>query len=110
MYREGLWYKVLSSRYGDKRGQIKDGGRYGSVWLREIVKIRERFEIEGGSWFEESIQMKIDNGIKTFFWSDSWVGAAPLRERFRRLFHLSVQKDKMVAEMSSLGWEKGGEA
>ena len=24
---EGLWYKMLSSRYGEERGRIKDGGR-----------------------------------------------------------------------------------
>jgi len=60
------------------------------------VKICEGLGIKGDSWFDESIQMKISNGIKTFFWLDGWVGAAPLRERFRRLFDLSVHKVKTV--------------
>jgi len=30
--RDGLWFKVLSSRYGEERGRLKDGGRRGSAW------------------------------------------------------------------------------
>ena len=71
------------------------------------MKIREGFGIEGGSWFEESIQVKIGNGFKTYFWSDCWVGAVPLRDRFRRLFDLSVYKEKTMAEMCLLGWGEG---
>jgi hypothetical protein len=37
-------------------------------------------------------------------------GGVPLRERFRRLFDLSVFQSSTVAEMSSLGWEVGGNA
>ena len=69
---------MLSSCYGEERGRIKDGGRDVSSWWMEIVKICEGIGIEGGSWFEERIQMKIGNGIKTFFWSECWVEAAPL--------------------------------
>ena len=36
--------------------------------------------------------------------------AAPFRERFIRLFELSINKDKTIAKMFSLGWEEGGEA
>jgi len=46
---------LLSSRYGNERWRIQDGGRHGSTWWRDIVKIREGFGIEDGSWFEESI-------------------------------------------------------
>ena len=54
--------------------------------------------------------MKIGNGFKTYFWSDCWVGAVPLRDRFRRLFDLSVYKEKTVVEMCLLGWGEGGDA
>jgi hypothetical protein len=40
---------VLSSRYGAKRGWIKDGGRDGSAWWREIVKVRDGIGVEGGN-------------------------------------------------------------
>jgi len=72
--REGLWFKVLASRYGDVRERVQEEGRDGSAWWREIVKIREGVGTEGGSWFDENIHMKIGNGVKTFFWSDCWVG------------------------------------
>ena len=39
--RNNLWFRVLSSRYGEVRGRLKDGVRRGSVWWREIVKIQE---------------------------------------------------------------------
>ena len=74
------------------------------------MKIREGVGTEGGSWFDENIHMKIGNGVKTFFWSDCSVGAIPLREKFRRLFDLSVFKDLTVVEMYSLGWGEGGDA
>jgi hypothetical protein len=38
--REGLWFKVLLSRYGKERGRPREGGRLGSAWWKEIVKIR----------------------------------------------------------------------
>ena len=37
MDREGLWFKVLVSRYGEERGKLREGGRYNSSWWREIV-------------------------------------------------------------------------
>lgn len=29
MDMEGLWYKVLSSRYDEEKGRLKEGGREG---------------------------------------------------------------------------------
>ena len=97
--RDGLWFKVLSSRYGEEGGCIRDGGRRGSVWWREIVRIQEGIGVEGGSWFKESVTKRVGNG-----------GLNPLRERFRRLFDLSILKDKSVGEMSALGWGDDGNA
>ncbi|MCI61049.1 hypothetical protein A2U01_0082305, partial [Trifolium medium] len=39
--REGLWFRVLVARYGLEGGRLCEGGRRGSVWWREIVRIRE---------------------------------------------------------------------
>jgi hypothetical protein len=39
--REELWFKVLLSRYVEERGRPREGGRLGSAWWRDIVKIRE---------------------------------------------------------------------
>jgi len=65
--REGLWFKVLSSSYGQERGRLIEGGRDGSSWWWEIVRIRDGLGVEGGSWFEESIQKKAGNDFNTYF-------------------------------------------
>lgn len=38
--RDGLWFKVLSSRYGEERGRLKEGGRRGSSWARDCENLR----------------------------------------------------------------------
>ncbi|GAU13906.1 hypothetical protein TSUD_262330 [Trifolium subterraneum] len=70
----GLWFRVLAARYGVERRWMREGGRNGSSWWREIVRIRD--------------------GV----------------ERYGRLFDLAENKSKIVADMSSLGWEAGGGA
>jgi len=35
--REGLWFKVLASRYGEVRGQVQEEGRDRSSWWRGWV-------------------------------------------------------------------------
>jgi len=82
----------------------------GSVWWREIVKIREGIRVEGGSWFEDNISKHLGNRLNTYFWSDRWVGTVSLMERFRRLFDLSVHQNLMVGAMHALGWGEDGGA
>ena len=110
MDRDGLWFKVLSSRYGEDNGRLKEGGRRGSVWWREIVKIQEGIGVEGGNWFEANVKKVVGNGFNTYFWSDYWVGSSKLMEGFRGLYDLSIHKDKTVGEMCALGWDNGGDA
>jgi len=108
--RESLWFKVFSSRYGEQRGRLREGGVTGSTWWREIVKIENGIGVEGGSWFEESISKRLGNGFNTFFWSDCWVGTVSFMERFRRLYDLLIHKDLSVGEMHALGWGEYGKA
>ncbi|PNX85591.1 receptor-like kinase, partial [Trifolium pratense] len=83
--REGLWIRVLAARYDVEGGRLREGGQRGSVWWREIARIRER---DGESGVDE----------------------VPLCERFGRLFQLAETKSRTVAEMFALGWGEGGEA
>lgn len=46
--------------------------------------------------------------LKRFFWTDVWVGEVSLRDRFTRLYELSVLKEESVFEMSTLGCGVGG--
>ncbi|MCI26780.1 putative non-LTR retroelement reverse transcriptase related protein, partial [Trifolium medium] len=57
--RGGLWFSVLAARYGVERGSLREGGRSGSMWWREIEKIRDGLgEIRGG-WFGECVSKKV---------------------------------------------------
>jgi len=42
---------------------------------------------------------RIGNGQNTSFWSDPWLEGVVLRDRFMRLFELSVDPDVSVATM-----------
>jgi hypothetical protein len=108
--RGGIWFRVLAARYGLDRSRLRDGGRRGSSWWREIVSIRDGVGGIGGGWFRECVSRKVGDGSDTLFWTDPWLGGVPLCERFRRLFDLAENKSCTVAEMFSAGWEVGGEA
>lgn len=43
--------------------------------------------------------MRIENGGKTKFWSDKWVDDLALKDKFPRLFLISLQKEETVANM-----------
>ncbi|MCH98947.1 receptor-like kinase, partial [Trifolium medium] len=108
--RGGLWFRVLAAWYGVKRGRLRERGRSGSSWWREIARIRDgRGDLEGG-WIGEGVLRKVGDGLDTFLWTDPWLGGIPLSDRFERLFDLAVNKSSKVAEMCALGWEVGGEA
>ncbi|XP_045791342.1 uncharacterized protein LOC123886049 [Trifolium pratense] len=89
--REGLWFRVLVARYGLEGGSLRAGGQRGSVWWRELVRIREGVGEPGGSWFSEHVSRRVGDGSDTLFWTDPWLDGISLRERFGRLFELADQ-------------------
>ncbi|MCH92691.1 cysteine-rich receptor-like protein kinase, partial [Trifolium medium] len=101
---------VLAARYGVERDHLRDGGRSESSWWREVAKIRDGTGGLGGGWFGEYVVKQVGDGLDTFLWTDPWLGGTPLCVRFRRLFDLAENKSSTVVEMTSLGWEAGGEA
>jgi len=108
--REGFWYRVMVARYGEEAGRLEDGGRSGSWWWKDLVKIRDGLDEVGGGWFAERVSKRVGDGSSTFFWYDRWLGDVPLRTQFSRLFDLANNKLCTVADMCALGWEVGGEA
>ncbi|CAJ2644765.1 unnamed protein product [Trifolium pratense] len=71
--REGLWFRVLEARYGVEDGRLCEGGQRGSVWWREIVRIREGEGELGGRWFGEHVMRRVGDGSVTLFWIDPWL-------------------------------------
>jgi len=80
------------------------------VWWREIVSISDWFGSAVGSWFSDNLRLRVGNDASTLFWLDRWVGDAPLRDQFRRLYDLSENKLSTVAQMFAWGWGEEGEA
>jgi len=88
-----LWFRMLSSRYGMEKGRNKEGGREASAWRRDIYALCR----EG--WFNDNMSRSLGNGKKMHFWSDVWLGGVSLRDRFRRLYDLSMLKELSVFYM-----------
>ncbi|GAU27943.1 hypothetical protein TSUD_146580 [Trifolium subterraneum] len=63
--RGGLWFRLLAARYGLEIGRLRAGGRSGSSWWREIVRIRDGAGGIGGGWFGDYVQRKVQS-------SDVW--------------------------------------
>jgi hypothetical protein len=103
--------RVLAARYGEEHGKMLDGGGRASFWWREVVHLRSS---NGGGvgdgWFCDNVSKVVGNGRKTFFWIDPLLGGIVLSVRFRRLFDLSVNKNRTVEEMFVKGWGEGCEA
>jgi len=108
--RDGFWYRVLAAQYGEEARRLEVGGRSGSFWWKELVKIRDGLRVVDGGWFTERVSKRMGDGSSTFFWYDRWLGDVPLRTRFSRLFDLATNKMCTVVDMCALGWEVGGEA
>jgi len=77
--KRGLWYKVLKAKYGEEEGCLKEGGRDGPVWWKELVRIRNGIELREKSWFEENLRRVMGDGIDTYFWFDLWLEGFPLK-------------------------------
>jgi hypothetical protein len=79
------------------------GGRDASTWWRVTCTFRRE------EWFSEHVSRVVGNGKLTMSWSDVWVGGVALRERFGRLFDLSLLKEVSMFDMRQLGWGEGGD-
>jgi len=106
--RGGLWYRVLVVRYGVRDGRLADGGRSGSIWWREVSRIRDGNGGGSDGWFEGCVIRRVGDGESTLFWHDWWCGDIPFRIRFNRLFDLVLNKSIIVKDMFSLGWGASG--
>lgn len=63
----------------------------------------------GGEWFNAHVSRSVGDGRHTYFWSDVWIGGVASRDRFRRMYDLSVSKWLSVANMFQSGWGAEGE-
>lgn len=102
--RDSLWFRVLVARNGMEDGFLRVGGRDGSVWWWNIAGLRSK------GWFFNNVSRLLGDGTNVLFWTDIWLGELSLRDRFSRLYELSLFKEESVATMKALVWDEAGEA
>ncbi|CAJ2637778.1 unnamed protein product [Trifolium pratense] len=83
--REGLWFRVLADRYGVEDGRLCEGGQRGSVWWREIVRIREGEGELGGRWFGEHVLRRTKSRSVAEMFALGWGADGEAWEWRRRL-------------------------
>jgi hypothetical protein len=96
-----LWKQVIKGKYGGGAfSKVVMGEEckpwFSSTWWRDICSIGTNLDY---NWFVREVVKKTGNGEITSFWEDVWVGDVALRERFPRLFSISVQKEEVIARM-----------
>ncbi|GAU33382.1 hypothetical protein TSUD_365080 [Trifolium subterraneum] len=95
-----LWKRVLEARYGVVACSKLTIGRSNnfSIWWKDLVGLgKERGRV--GDWILDVFKKKLGNGGSTRFWLDHWVGVAPLKEVFPRLYSIYLQMDLTIQEV-----------
>ncbi|XP_057449199.1 uncharacterized protein LOC130740564 [Lotus japonicus] len=95
--RDSLWYKILKTKYNDMVPSTT------SCWWKDLHSLC--FEEGGGQWIEGGLCRKIGEGNEVNFWHVNWLSSGILKEKFWRLFNLSVQQNYTVKEMGR--WSNG---
>ncbi|XP_028058886.1 uncharacterized protein LOC114262720 [Camellia sinensis] len=66
------------------------------IWNR-IVAVGDQNQ-SFSLYYASNLQLKVGNGCRIRFWSDSWCGNVCLKEEFPRLFSLSSQKEGLLKD------------
>ncbi|GKV14964.1 hypothetical protein SLEP1_g25762 [Rubroshorea leprosula] len=102
---DGLWRKVIESKYSEGGGQWMDWVRNGagacSSWWRDVRRINTA-EGEISGWLTESFRLKVGEGKDVSFWWDEWCGEFCLANKFPRLYLLSAGKEKECCQMGTM--------
>ncbi|GKV32332.1 hypothetical protein SLEP1_g40948 [Rubroshorea leprosula] len=102
---EGLWRKVIASKYSEGGGHWMDWVRNGagdcSSWWRD-VKRTDKADGESSGWLAEGFRLKVGEGKEVSFWWDEWCGEICLANKFPRLYLLSEGKEKECCKMGTM--------
>lgn len=102
-----LWVRLLKEKYGVVGEEDKCSVRLQSRWWRDIQNLEKEGCGYQPKWFSDGVKKSVGNENNTLFWIDKWVDGGPLRERFGRLFSLSMDKNGMVSDLIRGGNEVG---
>nr|GEW65391.1 RNA-directed DNA polymerase, eukaryota [Tanacetum cinerariifolium] len=88
-----LWYHIISAIYGSRLECHSPNILFPwGVILREVHQLASKcFN------FHSHCKIRVEDGLNTSFWFDTWILNFPLNVRFPRLFALELDKDISVA-------------
>ncbi|XP_015169282.1 uncharacterized protein [Solanum tuberosum] len=97
---QALWYRVINNKYEELNKWVtKEVNTPYGISLWKSTRIFWPF------LSNQSI-VKVQNGRKTSFWFDKWMGGMSLKDRFLDIFTLAQHQQKTVAEMwTQQGWD-----
>nr|GEV69974.1 RNA-directed DNA polymerase, eukaryota, reverse transcriptase zinc-binding domain protein [Tanacetum cinerariifolium] len=90
-----LWINVIKSIHGNSSALDNQSSSRlrNSTWIGILKAINKLNKVD----LMGSCKLVIGNGSSTRFWHDRWYGDVFLKEKFKRLFNLELQKDASVA-------------
>lgn len=98
------WCRIVRAKYCDKqRGGALHCLSNASPWWRDLWAVCYG-DVED-CWFERNVDFSIGNGRSSLFWKDKWIGIAPLKSQFLKLFFLSPQKNSSIHDLGR--WVNG---
>ena len=86
------WSKLISIAYYNQHSAILQP--LPEQQLSEFWKQAQKMRV----LFHNLIKFRIQNGLRTSFWYDSWLLNQPLKEKYPSLFFITPKKDITVAE------------
>jgi hypothetical protein len=88
----------LLSKYGLEGLDLSSGKIEGSLWWRDILKL---FSVKLGksAWMHSNLISKLEDGCKTSFWHDNWLGDGAMCLKYRKLYKVAINKQARVSEL-----------
>lgn len=65
--QRGLWYRVLTSRYGEEEGRICEVRMRASAWLKSILRLTDGVGTGIGSWFDDNKNKVVGDVASSFY-------------------------------------------
>lgn len=100
---ESLWGKVMIAKYDvPLYGERAEPRGTSSSWWKDLMR-----SCSGGTescWFDWGVERKIGKGNSVRFWSDTWCRHFTLKDRYLRLYNLSLQKDAIIFDLGTWTW------
>ena len=102
--KQGLWREILQARYGCWRDMgVCSVSSKVSVWWKDLIRVCGN--VIQGNWFDSRLQQCIRDGRCVKFWSDQWVADKALKDKFPRLYFISLNKESLVGDVAV--WDGG---